>query len=1046
MHFIRRFLSNHVLANLTFVLVILLGALAYLQMPRAKDPELNFNWVNIVTVFPGAAAIDVEKRVTAPIEDALRHSIRDVKFVNSTSRDGISMLLVRFQQIEQEVFDKRMIDLRREVQNTYTDQLPRDAEDPVIYELNTSNAFPSAMVVVTSAGDDENLRRQTRFIKKDLERIKGVDRVDDIGTTDPELQVAFFPDRLEGLGLTPANISETVRAYFRDISAGDLETADGKWVVRLQGTSSDPAALSDIPVVTASGIVPLGSLAELTRTREEAAGIVRYRGKPATLLAVTKNPDANVLELVDILNAYLDDRNRFKNATGIELILADDQTVSTREAITIMQTNAAVGLLLVLLVTWLFLGTRISLLTTIGIPFTLCGTFLILKASGFTLNNTVLLGVVIVLGMIVDDAVVVVEAIYYRLQRGAQAMVAVIEAFREVFAPVTTSVMTTIAAFLPLVLLPGILGEFMKVIPLVVTIALLVSLLEAYWILPAHVLAFKSNSGKSGFIRSKREAFSYWLRLRYTRALVKSLRHPVITLACVILTLALAAGTLASGLIRFNFFEFDAERLFYLNIEMPQGTPLEQTSRTLIGAERQALQEFLPGELRASVSFAGQQFTETAPLFGDTVGQVMFSLNPQANDGRHVSVIADAVLQRVGNMPGPVDVSILELKGGPPARRAISARILGSDYPTMLQATNDLRDFLEQQEFYENITTDYRPGNPELVLRLDGEAIQRTGLDPAVIGRLLQAYVDGEIVTDFQDEGEEVKVRVLAKKDSHVNIGNLMRQTVSLPDGRSIALGELLISEPGIGRQNIRHYNFRRAITLESDIDRDKIDTLQANRLIAEKWHTLESRYPEIILDQTGELDDIQESLDSIWLLLLLGLGVIYIILGTQFRSYFQPFMVLATVPLTFTGVTLGLLVTGNPLSLFTIYGMVALTGISVNAAIVLISAANARLQGGMSLLHATVYAARRRVIPIIITSMTTVAGLFSLATGLAGESLVWGPVATAIVWGLVFATVLTLFVIPLLYRAFMGCGGRKTGDDPVSGLSSIFSRYGQRL
>ena len=598
MNFIRRFLSNHVLANLTFVLVILLGIFAYLEMPRAKDPELSFNWVNIITVFPGAAAIDVEKRVTEPLEDALRRSVRDIKFVNSTSRDNISNILVRFRKIDEAVFDKRMIDLRREVQNTYTDQLPEDAEDPVVYDISTSNAFPSAMVVVTSAGDDENLRRQTQFVKKDLERIKGVDRVDDVGITDPELQVAFFPDRLEGLGLTPADISETVRAYFKDVSAGDLETADGKWVVRLQGTSSDPSVLNDVPIVTGSGMVPLGSIAELTRTREEPTEMVRYQSKPATLLAVTKNPDANVLELVDVLNEYLDNRNRFRNTTGVELVLADDQTVSTREALTIMQTNALIGLFLVLLVTWLFLGTRISFLTTIGIPFTLCGTFLVLNASGFTLNNTVLLGVVIVLGMIVDDAVVVIEAVYYRLQRGAQAMDAIIASFREVFAPVTTSVMTTIAAFLPLVLLPGILGDFMKVIPLVVTIALLISLFEAYWILPAHVLAFKVNFRKPGYISRKRETISYWLRLRYTQALVNSLRHPVITLVCIILTLSLAAGTIATGLIRFSFFESDPERLFYLNIEMPQGTSLEETSNILVSAEQQALKEFLPGELR----------------------------------------------------------------------------------------------------------------------------------------------------------------------------------------------------------------------------------------------------------------------------------------------------------------------------------------------------------------------------------------------------------------------------------------------------------------
>jgi len=1019
-NFIRRFLSNHVLANLVFCLVIALGALSYSAMPRAKDPEINFNWVNIVTVFPGAAAVDVEKRVTDPLEDALRRSVRDMKFVLSTSRDNISNILVRFNQIDERTFDKRLIDLRREAQNAYTDELPEHAEDPVIYEINTSNAFPSAMVVVTSAGDDENLRRQARDIKKDLERIKGVDRVESLGLSDPELHVAFIPSQLEGLGVTPVDIAATIRAYFRDISAGDLEAADGKWIVRMQGTSPDPSAMRDFPIVTANGVVPLGAVAELTRTREEPAQIVAFRGQPAATLTITKQPDSNVLDLVDRVNDYVADRNLLKNATGVEVFLVDDQTISTRQALALMQNNALIGLLFVLLVTWVFLGARIAFLTSIGIPFTLAGAFLVISANDFSLNNTVLLGVVIALGMIVDDAVVVIESVYYRLQRGVEGMTAVLEAFREVFAPVTTSVMTTIAAFLPLVLLPGILGDFMRVIPLVVSIALLVSLFEAYWILPAHVLAMKVHFTRAGKLHERRTAVTHRARVGYTRLLLKSLRHPVLTLILLLLIMALAAGALLSGQIRFNFFESDPIRLFYVNVEMPQGASLEDTSRALIRAETAALAEFLPGELRASVNFAGQQFTETAPLFGDAIGQVMFSLNPQIPGGRQVADIADAVGKRVENMPGPADISILKLEDGPPTRKAVSAKVLGSDYPSILRAAGALRDFLETRQEYRNITMDYRPGNPELVLRLDGEAVQRMGVAPASVGRALRAYVDGEVVTDFQDEGEEVKVRVLARKESGDHIDNLMRQTLSLPDGRSVALGELVTSDPGRGQQNIRHYNFRRAVTVESDIDENITDTLRANNLIREKWREMQPDYPNLSLDLTGELDDIQESLDAIWLLLLLGVGLIYIILGTQFRSYFQPFMIIATVPLAFTGVTLGLLVTQNPLSLYTIYGVVALAGISVNAAIVLISAANARLEAGMSLLHATVYAARRRVIPILITSLTTIAGVFSLAAGLAGKSLIWGPVATAIVWGLAFSTLLTLFVIPLLYRAFM--------------------------
>ncbi len=1020
MAWLRGFLSNHVLANLTFGLVIALGAISYFQMPRAKDPEINFNWVNIVTVFPGAAAEDIERRVTEPLEDALRSTVKDMRFVQSTSRDSISNILVRFNRIDDATFDKRLIDLRREVQNTYTDELPSDAEDPIVFEIGTSNAFPTAMVVVTAYGDDENLRRQARNVKKDLERITGVDRVDDLGLSDPELHVSFLPERMEGLGITPADISDTIRAYFRDLSAGDMETSDGQWIVRMQGTSPDPSALRDLPIVTAKGVVPLGGLAELSRATEEPAQIVKFRGQPAATLTVTKQADANVIELVDQINAYLEERNQFKDATGVEMFLVDDQTVSTRKALTLMQNNALIGLVMVLLVTWAFLGSRIALLTSIGIPFTLAGTFLIISTGGLSLNNTVLLGVVIALGMIVDDAVVVVESIYQRLQRGLSGMDATIDSLREVFAPVTTSVMTTMAAFLPLVLMPGILGDFMRVIPIVVSLALFVSLFEAYWMLPAHVLASRVNFSRPGKTQQRREAITHRVRLGYTRLLLKAFRYPCVSVGGIVLILAIALGTLASGKLRFNFFESDAARLFYVNIEMPRGASLQETSDKLVEIEQLALQAIRPQELRASVSFSGQQFTQTEPLFSDTLGQVMFSLEPQADGGRHVYEIAAAVKALVTAVRGPVDISILQIEDGPPTSRAISVKVLGDDFATILEVANYLRDFLRSQDVFQNISIDYRPGNPELLLRLDGEAIQRIGLNPAIVGRAFQAYVDGEIVTDFQDEGEEVKVRVLAKRDERGDIENLLRQTLSLPGGQSVALGELVIAAPGFGQQNIRHYNFRRAITLESDIDKERIDTIEANALIQQQWAKIQAQYPNISLDFSGELDDLQESLDAFPVLLLLGLGIIYIILGTQFRSYFQPFMIIATVPLAFTGVILGLLVTNNPVSLYTMYGVVALAGISVNSAIVLISAANTRLEDGMSLLHAIVYAARRRVIPILITSLTTIAGLFSLAAGLAGRSVIWGPVATAIVWGLAFSTVLTLIVIPLLYRYFM--------------------------
>lgn len=791
--------------------------------------------------------------------------------------------------------------------------------------------------------------------------------------------------------------------------------------MRISGTSADPETLARLPIVTAQGVVELGSLAELSFTTEEVDELVTFNGRPATMLAITKEENVNVIDLIARLQEYIAQRNALSDRTGVELFLVDDQTVSTREALRLMQGNAAIGLACVLLVTWVFLGSRIALMTSAGIPFTLAATFILLNLMGMTVNNTVLLGVVIALGMLVDDAVVVVEAIYQRLLHGEQVLRAAVAGLIEVFAPVTTSVLTTVAAFLPLALLPGVLGEFMRVIPIVVCSALLISLLEAYWMLPAHVVAFRVNLTGGSRVQRWRARFNHRIRLSYTRLLLRALRRPWLAVGSVLLTFVLAVSVVVFGHVRVNFFQGDAVRLFYVSVEMPPGTPLAETSRVLVDIERLARTVIEPEELRGSAAYAGQLFTETDNVFGDVVGQILISLNPARPDDRHVFEVADAVEAAVTGYPGPKKIWLMRIKDGPPTQRAVELKVRGDNYPEILEVVESLQDFLAANDVFRDIVLDYRTGNPELVLRHNGDAIKRAGVDPTALGRVVSLYVDGEVVTEFQHRGEEVRVRVRARADGDEDISALLRRPLALADGSTVNLGQLFTVNEGSSQYNIRHHDYKRAITLEADIDTDRIDTVEANRLIQAEWRKLAPRYPNIDIDFSGELDDIEESLDAIALLFVLGIGLMYIILGTQFRSYAQPLLILATVPLAFTGVVLGLLVTGNPLSLYTMYGMVALAGIAVNASIVLISAANARLAAGMTLIHATVYAARRRVVPVLITSATTVAGLFSLAAGLAGESLIWGPVATAIVWGLCFSTALTLIMIPMIYRATMG-------------------------
>ncbi|MCB1772556.1 MAG: efflux RND transporter permease subunit [Gammaproteobacteria bacterium] len=1019
MGFYRRLLQNHVLANLTFLLVMVVGLLSYLSLPRQQDPTINFNWIIITTVLPGASASDVEKKVTDPLEDALRQ-VQDVDFMSSNSRESVSNILIRFEDIDARTFDKRVADLRREIQNK-EDELPEAAEDSMILEITSANGFASATVAVVGRGMDENLRRQARNVRKALERLDGVDRVDAVGLPDPELQVRFVPERLEDLGLTPGQVADTVSAFFQDIAAGDTRLGERNWLVRLVGADADPGSLAARTVVGAAGEVRLHDVAIVERARAEPGQLTTFEGRPAVLLAIFKQANVNTIDLVERLRVYLDGRNALHATTGVDLVLVDDQTVPTRNAIGLMQNNALIGLLLVLGVTWLFLGSRIALLTSIGIPFILAGTFWVLGGIGETLNVMVLLGVVIVLGMLVDDAVVVVEGIYYRLRHGVDAMTASIDALREVAAPVTAAVLTTMAAFGPLILLPGILGDFMRVVPMVVVIALAISLLEAFWMLPAHVIAAGVSFRKPSRIHRLRERFTHGLQIGYVRLLVRALRHRWLTLMLVLGLFSAAVGTFAAGMVRMDFFAADTIRLFYINVEMPPSTPLALTLQKVQQVEKAARAHVRDGEARAILSYSGSMFTETEQRIGDHLGQIMVGLNPQTPDLRTVEEMIEAMREAVMAVPGPVQTSFLRLSGGPPTAKPISIKVRGDSYAEIRAAADRLKAVMGGIEGLKDIEDDADKGRSEMVVSFDNDAINRSGLNPAEVARTLSLLVDGIVVADMRDAGEKVEVRVQSATSSYRQITDVLDFRMPLAGGGNIALADLVEVrlQPGLG--NIRHYNFRRAITVEADTDAELIDTVTANATILAQWQAIQPEFPAIDLDFSGELDDIQESLDSITILFVFGIGVMYAILGTQFRSYWQPLMILSTIIMAFTGVTFGLLVSGNPLSLYTLYGIVALAGIAVNAAIVLISAGNQRLAAGMSVLHATIYAARRRVIPILITSLTTVAGLFSLATGLGGKSLIWGPVATAIVWGLAFSTALTLVVVPLLYRLFMG-------------------------
>lgn len=1034
MPLLQRLLQHHVLANLTFILILVMGFLSYISLPKEKDPTINFNWIQINTFMPGASPEDIEKRVTQPLEEGIAR-VSDIRFISSTSRDSMSNIIVRFEDIDERLFDKRLADLRREIQHIDNTRLPEEADSPFIVELTSSSAFPTATLIVQGNSYDDTLRFYARELEKEMERQRFIQRVDLIGVSDPELIVEIDMDRLTGLGLSPAVIAQTVKNQFKDSAAGSLNIQDQQWLIRIQGTSSDPEQLAQLAIPGIESEVLLGEVARVYLGQERLKLKASYQRQPAIMLSVFKKDNVNTLQMIADLKQFIAEKNRLAAITGVKIILLDDNTKITRKAINIMQNNALIGLALVLLVTWLFLGTRIAFFTTIGIPFTLAGTFWLLHAMGQTLNNAVLLGIVIALGMLVDDAIVVVESMNTRLQKGLNATRAAIDSLKEVVAPVTSSVLTTMAAFMPLMLLPGIMGEFMLVIPLVVTVALAISLVEAYWMLPAHIIA--TQSAKTSYQKNHwRLRFTHALQLFYTRLLIRSLRYPKSMLMILLLLFASALYALQSGRIKIDFFAGEPFPVFYANLQMPEGTPINVTMQKLQQLESYIKAAFEREDYREMASFAGLTFTQTEAVFGEYLGQIMISLPDHLNIPQ--KKMHDIVRQQFSKMVGVKEMSILQLEDGPPVSRAISIKVQGAEFSAIASAVEDLKQMLQTIPEIENLTVVESLGTMELALNLNQDAVHRAGISPAALIRDIRILTEGERVSRFQYRGEEVYVRVKTTADSDMQQLNSIENWLQTPIAwfdiaakqvMTTPLEELVQVQYHIAPAQIRHHNLQRVMLVEADLKSGGRNTLEINQLVQQQWQAMKLKHPGINLDFSGELDDIQESLQAMPYLFLMGVGLIYLIIGTQFRSYFQPLLILATIPLAFIGVLAGLLLTTNPLSIYTLYGIVALVGIAVNASIVLISAANTRLRAGMSVNHAIIYAARRRIIPILITSLTTIAGLFSLASGFAGKSLIWGPLATAIVWGLAFSSLLTLFVIPLLYKFFMksnSCAGIK--------------------
>ena len=563
------------------------------------------------------------------------------------------------------------------------------------------------------------------------------------------------------------------------------------------------------------------------------------------------------------------------------------------------------------------------------------------------------------------------------------------------------------------------MGRFMFVTPLAVILTLLCSLLASLWILPRHAVAWGGDRSGADAGNRWRDAFARRLRGFYGKRLLWALRHPAPVFALFSSVFLLAGASLALEWVKPRWFASDPLRVFNINVQMPPASNLETTLAAARELELAAKRVARPGELIATLAMAGLQFTPSEMVIGEQMGQVTVSLAPQSASRRGVADYV-AALRPALKAAGAESISVQVLSADLPMLSSLSLRLTGAPLDRLAEAARDLRLALADVPGFNDMNDDAGFSQPRLTLQVDTPAAARAGLDPFKLAALVRLHFEGVTVGKINSGDTSLEVVVRGQAMNQAEVQRWLAKPWRLPDGRTVNPAELFTvtmeSTPG----ELRRVNGDRTITLHAGFDQDRITARQAVAAVDAAWAGIAPRHAGVSLQQGGELDDVKASLHDLIAYMVVGFVLMYALLAVQFGRLVLPLVILATTPMALAGVALGLLISGQPITLYTLYGCVALSGVAVNASIVLVAAGEDRLARGLPPLAAAFHAGRRRLVPIIITTLTVIGGLVSLAFGWGGDSLLWGPLAASIIWGLAVATPLTLFVTPLMHAWLM--------------------------
>ena len=1070
-------ISNAPGMNVLMLALMAIGGLSLYHLRREVFPTFELEMVMISVPYPGATPTDCEEAICQKIEEAIR-SIDGIKKVTSIAKEGSGFVLAELRSDVGDV-QKVMNEIGREVDRIPS--FPALAEDPQIQQIT----FRQAAIRIGVVGPDDRspdaemqLREVAERIRDEVLALPSVSSASIMGTRPYQIDVEIPEATLRSYGLSLSQVATIIRSHNVELPGGQLKSQGQEVLLRASSKGRVGEEIAKLPLIARPGgvVLTIDDLGEVKDEFQDVTAMGEINGEPAMVVNVERTKQEDLLAMVKAVRSYVD---RTELPPGFRFEIWGDSSTEVRGRLDLLLRNGLQGLLLVFLVLTLFLEMRLAFWVAMGIPISILGAGVALSWGDQTLNMLSLFSFLVALGIVVDDAIVIGENIHAHLQMGKTLKEASIDGTTEVMGSVTASVTTTVIAFSPMFFVSGVMGKFMAVIPFAVIAMLVISLWESIFVLPAH-LAHKHT----GFFRFLRVILYplrpvgillAWLSKRadgwmnamihriYTPSLKFSLAHPTVPLAIALAMCVFTAGLIRSGVVPRVFFPKTDDNNLQATIAFPDGSPaieadqatqrIEQAIRRVSRrvAEERSRKTGIPidqiyqsdlgqgeGPVRLTYRDLGAIDDLANPAGGggggSHVGQVFVELFDTEIRNVHSEELIAMWREEAGEFPGAERVTFGTISIGP-GGKAIEFKLLApaDDFDQLLAATEAVKERLTRFAGLYDITDDNSPGKWEFQFRVKERALA-TGVTPTDLGQTVRNAYFGAEVMRLQRGRHEVKLMVRYPKDERDSLVNFREIRVQTADGSQRPITELAEVNLSRGFSEINRVDQMRSITVSADLDEAKAD---ANLIIAELQNEfmpqLKSKHPSLQVRWEGQREQSRESMGSLVTGFAIAIVAMFVLLVLQFQSYIQPLLILMIVPFGMIGAVWGHAIMGLPLTFFSMFGLVALAGVVVNDSIVLIDFINARAQEGKPIREALVEAGQRRFRPIMLTSMTTIAGLAPLMTERSFQAQLLIPMATSLAFGLMVATGLVLILVPVFYLLYLNLteafGFAKTND-----------------